>query len=63
MHIFLVENLPADFSVWLVANPAADFLKGRLVWANWDVEELKSKSQEFLEKDLMKSGVRGYPPS
>ncbi|KAG5991328.1 hypothetical protein E4U43_004048 [Claviceps pusilla] len=32
-------RLPADFALWL-AGPESDFLSGRYVWANWDVDEL-----------------------
>jgi hypothetical protein len=35
----LTEKLPGDFAVWL-AGPEADFLTGRFVWAQWDVDEL-----------------------
>lgn len=36
------ENLPAQYAVWL-CSPEADFLKGRFLWAQWDVEELMAK--------------------
>ncbi|KAF1349181.1 putative NADP(+)-dependent dehydrogenase [Delphinella strobiligena] len=32
-------DLPAHFAVWL-AGPESDFLYGRHLWANWDVDEL-----------------------
>ncbi|KAF2159980.1 hypothetical protein M409DRAFT_70713 [Zasmidium cellare ATCC 36951] len=32
-------TLPGDFAVWL-ASPEAEFLAGRFVWAQWDVDEL-----------------------
>lgn len=32
-------ELMANFAVWL-AGPESDFLNGRFLWANWDVEEL-----------------------
>ncbi|KAL7792067.1 hypothetical protein V8C37DRAFT_136213 [Trichoderma ceciliae] len=32
-------ELMAHFAVWL-AGPNSDFLNGRFLWANWDVEEL-----------------------
>ncbi|KAM0457396.1 hypothetical protein ACHAPV_003308 [Trichoderma viride] len=32
-------SLMANFAVWL-AGPDSDFLNGRFLWANWDVEEL-----------------------
>jgi hypothetical protein len=31
--------LPGDFAVWL-ASPEANFLAGKFVWAQWDVDEL-----------------------
>ncbi|KAF8856273.1 hypothetical protein BDZ45DRAFT_594436, partial [Acephala macrosclerotiorum] len=42
-----VVGLLGDFCVWL-ASPEADFLNGRFVWANWDVEELKERKEEIL---------------
>ncbi|KAI9878061.1 MAG: hypothetical protein M1830_002040 [Pleopsidium flavum] len=53
-------SLPGDFAVW-AASPEADFLKGRLVWVNWDIEELKAQKNEILEKDLLTMGLRGWP--
>lgn len=41
-------SLPGSFAVWL-ASPAAAFLKGRFVWANWDVEELVGMKKRFEE--------------
>jgi NAD(P)-dependent dehydrogenase (short-subunit alcohol dehydrogenase family) len=52
-------NLPAHFIVW-AAGPEADFLSGRLVWANWDVEELKLKKEEIIQNDLLTLGLRGF---
>ncbi|CZR53668.1 related to reductase [Phialocephala subalpina] len=40
-------DLPGDFCVWL-ASEEAEFLNGRYVWANWDVEELKERKGEIL---------------
>lgn len=57
--LFLVQ-LPAHFLVWL-ASPEATFLKGRLVWANWDVEELKSQAEEIQSGLQMTAGVIGWP--
>jgi short-subunit dehydrogenase len=52
-------QLPGHFAVWL-ASKDAEFLKGRFVWANWDVEELKSRKAEFEEnQDLLKLGLIG----
>ncbi|KAH7083396.1 hypothetical protein BKA63DRAFT_502929 [Paraphoma chrysanthemicola] len=41
-------DLPGSFAVWL-ASPAAAFLKRRLVWSNWDVEELVAMQAKFEE--------------
>ncbi|KAI0595484.1 putative NADP(+)-dependent dehydrogenase [Biscogniauxia sp. FL1348] len=40
-------SLPADFLVW-IASPEAEFLRGKLVFAAWDVEELKSRKEEIV---------------
>ncbi|TVY81894.1 Short chain dehydrogenase citE [Lachnellula suecica] len=53
-------QLPAHFMVWL-SSPEAAFLKGRLVWANWDVDELKSQTQEIVSGLNMTSGIVGWP--
>ena len=50
--------LSANFIVWS-ASPEADFLKGRFAWVNWDVEELKAKKNEILEKDLLHYSIAG----
>ncbi|KAH7068701.1 hypothetical protein FB567DRAFT_457257 [Paraphoma chrysanthemicola] len=42
------EGLPGSFAVWL-ASPAAAFTKGRLLWSNWDVEELVAMKAKFEE--------------
>ncbi|KAI0424542.1 cellulase signal transduction associated dehydrogenase [Xylaria sp. FL1042] len=40
-------SLPVDFLVW-IASPEAKFLHGKLVFAAWDVEELKSRRKEIV---------------
>ncbi|KAM0715491.1 hypothetical protein Q7P37_008989 [Cladosporium fusiforme] len=37
-------KVPGDFAVWL-ASPEADFLNGRFVWAQWDVDDLISTKE------------------
>jgi NAD(P)-dependent dehydrogenase (short-subunit alcohol dehydrogenase family) len=52
-------QLSGQFVVWL-ASDEANFLRGRFVWANWDVEELVARKQEFeADKDLLKIGLIG----
>lgn len=40
--ILYTVNLPAGFSLWL-ASTEFNFVRGRMVWAKWDVDELKAK--------------------
>jgi hypothetical protein len=54
---FLVD-LPGNFTVWL-ASPAARFLKGKFVAANWDVDELKEKAEEIESTTLLAMGLNG----
>ncbi|CAL8584247.1 hypothetical protein XPA_009853 [Xanthoria parietina] len=53
-------SLPGGFAVWL-ASGEADFLAGRFVYANWDVEELKARAGEIVDSDLLKIGMIGEP--
>lgn len=50
--------MAANFTVWL-ASHEADFLKGRLIWANWDVTELHAKKDEILQQDLLRIELLG----
>ncbi|EAT90431.1 hypothetical protein HBI56_049470 [Parastagonospora nodorum] len=54
------ESLPASFYVWLCSEEA-EFLKGRYLWANWDVEELKERKAEILSGEFLKVGLQGWP--
>ncbi|KAF4341531.1 3-oxoacyl [Fusarium beomiforme] len=52
--------LPAQFYVWL-ASPEAEFLKGKFVWANWDVDELKARAEEIKNSPLFNIILNGIP--
>ncbi|EHK44579.1 uncharacterized protein TrAtP1_009138 [Trichoderma atroviride] len=52
--------LPGCFHVWLV-SPEAEFLKGKFVWVNWDVNELKAHSKEIEGSMLLKVVLNGVP--
>ncbi|KAK7921487.1 short-chain dehydrogenase [Apiospora marii] len=43
-------SLPAGFMLWL-ASPEAAFLKGKFLWSNWDVDELKARAEEIEGSD------------
>ncbi|KAI6092266.1 putative NADP(+)-dependent dehydrogenase [Hypoxylon rubiginosum] len=53
-------QLPAHFLVWL-SSPEAAYLNGRTVWANWDVEELKTQADTIQSGQLMTGGTYGWP--
>jgi hypothetical protein len=53
-------SLPANFNVWL-ASPEATFLKGKYLWANWDVDELKARAKELESSSLLTIGLAGWP--
>lgn len=55
-----LENLPAHFNLWL-ASPEATFLKGKFVWVNWDVNELKARADEIKDSLLLKVLLHGVP--
>ncbi|KAI4597876.1 hypothetical protein KJ359_004153 [Pestalotiopsis sp. 9143b] len=50
----------AGFSVWL-ASPEADFLKGKFLWTNWDVEELKTKADDIQKGNMLNIDLVGWP--
>jgi len=52
-------DLPGHFCVWL-CKPDADFLRGRFVWANWDVDELIAKKDQIVKNDSLKLGLLGW---
>lgn len=54
-------NLAADFNVWC-ASSESEFLRGKFIWANWDVEEMIQKKSE-LENDprLLTCQLGGWP--
>lgn len=57
----LVDNpqLCGAFCVWLTKEgEKRHWLSGRLLSANWDVEELEGIKSEIVDKDLLKMGLR-----
>jgi hypothetical protein len=53
-------SLPASFIVWL-ASPEARFLKGKFVWANWDIDELRAQAKNIEETAYLSVGLVGWP--
>jgi hypothetical protein len=55
-----IVNLPAHYLVWL-ASPEAEFLKGKFVWVNWDVDDLKDRADEIKSSLVLTLGLHGVP--
>lgn len=53
-------SLPGNFNLWL-ASPEAKFLKGKFLWANWDVDELMSRAEEIGSSTQLNLGLVGWP--
>jgi NAD(P)-dependent dehydrogenase (short-subunit alcohol dehydrogenase family) len=53
-------ELPAQFQVWLASNEA-EFLKGKFLWVNWDVDELKAHAGQIKDSHLLEIGLNGVP--
>lgn len=51
-------DLSGHFCLWLVSSEA-NFLRGKFVWVNWDVEELKARKKEILSTDLLDTKLGG----
>ncbi|KAM7188060.1 hypothetical protein V8F20_010715 [Naviculisporaceae sp. PSN 640] len=47
-------ELAGDWMVWLAASGRKEWLAGRYVWVNWDVEELEQRKEEIVEGNLLK---------
>lgn len=57
----ILASLSGNFAVWL-ASPEAAFLRGKMVWANWDVDELMSRAREIQESSLLSLNLQGLTP-
>jgi hypothetical protein len=40
-------------------SPEARFLDGKFLWANWDVEELKTMAKEIVDSEKFSLGLVG----
>ncbi|KAM5375403.1 hypothetical protein ACJZ2D_005964 [Fusarium nematophilum] len=55
---YATVDLPGHFCVWL-HSPEAEFLRGKFVWVNWDVDELKARREEIMSTDLLNTKLGG----
>lgn len=56
--VLTIVELSAGFIVW-AASPEAQFLKGRFVWANWDIGQLKDMENDLQGSDKFTTGLYG----
>ena len=54
-----IAEMPASYNVWLT-TPAADFLRGRFMYTNWDVNEMIAKMDEIVKNNELRLGVYGW---
>ncbi|KAF3058784.1 hypothetical protein CFAM422_011937 [Trichoderma lentiforme] len=52
-------KVAGQFFAWLVSDEA-EFLSGRFVWAEWDVDELKAKKEQILKGNLLLTTIDGF---
>lgn len=56
-------SLPANFLLWSVSSSAA-WLEGKLIWSNWDVDELQAMKDTILSSEnpgFLNLGMIGWP--
>lgn len=53
-----LADLVAGLMVWL-ASPEASFMKGKFMWANFDVDEMKQRAAEIEEGSDLRLGLLG----
>ncbi|KAH9211152.1 hypothetical protein DL95DRAFT_306642, partial [Leptodontidium sp. 2 PMI_412] len=56
-----ITDLVGDFVVW-AASKEAKFLKGKLVWVNWDVDELRARANDIVSTTVLTLGFEGLYP-
>lgn len=52
-------ELAGQFFAW-AATDEAEFLNGRFLWAEWDIEELKGRKKDILDEDLLLLTIDGF---
>ena len=57
---YTAPELPGHTAVWLCQDEAK-FPRGRFVWSNWDMEELKARREEISDSLLMTANCIGFP--
>ncbi len=60
LTFFATVSLPSNFIVWAI-SPESDFLRGKLIWSNWDVEELIARKAELEGTTKFTMVLEGWP--
>lgn len=58
--MFYIFETLLDYLQWATSEEAR-FLNGKLVWANWDVDEMKAMSEEIANSKRFTLGLVGWP--
>ena len=58
LTLALSVELAAGIAVYL-ASPQAEYLSGRYMSSNWDVDNLETRKDEIIEKNLLKIDLKG----
>ena len=53
-------SLPASFYVYL-ASKRSNFLRGKYLWSNWDVDELESRAKDIETSTFLNIDLVGWP--
>ncbi|KAF2438296.1 NAD(P)-binding protein [Karstenula rhodostoma CBS 690.94] len=54
-------ELSAHFMLWLSSAQDRKFLSGKMLWSNWDVDELAAKAEVFAKEGMLTMGMTGWP--
>ncbi|KAI5838352.1 putative oxidoreductase [Morchella snyderi] len=57
-HMFQDTVELAAGTVLYLASERSEYLRGRFIIGNWDMEELEQRKDEIVQKDLFKSGIQ-----
>lgn len=54
-----LADLAGHFVNW-VSSAEGEFLKGKYLWVNWDVDELKARKEELRAPRKLLTGLVGW---
>lgn len=54
-------DLTGNFMVWASGKEAGEAVRGKFVFANWDVEELTGRKEELQSSEILRVGLLDWP--